>query len=427
MKIALIAPCKEGQRWKRRRSRFVWPPSGLLILGSLAGDSHACRLFDEGVEDFNPASVEADLAAISILTANAPRGYEIADRLRARGIPVIIGGIHASALPEEAGKHADSVFIGEAECGFRDVLEDMSGGRGLKPLYNPGRFCDPADIPIPRRDLLKPKAYGIPSTIMATRGCPYNCSFCSTTKFMGNRYRQRPVGHVVEELKSIGNRWFIFLDDNLLAAKGYAHDLMSAIAPLGKRWVAQTSMNAARDTDLLKLASKAGCMGMLIGFESLSEENLGDVRKGVNTASKFADAVRAFHEAGIFVQGSFIFGFDGDPPDIFSRTLEFVNSAPLEGANYSVLTPLPGTDLFKRLESEGRIKEKDWSKFDKLNVCFKPKNISPGDLMDSVKLMYRRTYSLSSIIRRLPWFRRQTPMALLFNLGYRRAVRKGWD
>jgi radical SAM superfamily enzyme YgiQ (UPF0313 family) len=426
MRIALIAPCKEDQRWKGEKSRFVWPPMGLLTLASMLPPDWDVRLYDEAVERLDPLP-EADLALVSVLTANAPRGYEIADRLRDRGIPVVIGGIHASALPHEAGAHADAVFVGEAEAGFQKVLADFQGGRGLSALYRAEGFCDPACIPVPRRDLLRPRAYGVPCTVMATRGCPYNCSFCSTTRFMGNRYRLRPVEAVTREIGDLSRRWFIFLDDNLFARRSYARALMEGMLPLRKRWVAQTSMNVAQDPDLLSLARAAGCMGLLIGFESLSEENLQDVRKGVNQVEKYKAAVHAIRRAGIFVQGSFIFGFDRDPSDIFERTFRFVMDASLEGANYSILTPLPGTDLFERLDAEGRVTERDWSRFDKLNVCFRPRNIAPERLVAEVKRLYRRTYSIGSILRRVPLFRRQSPMALLYNLAYRRGVFRRWD
>jgi radical SAM superfamily enzyme YgiQ (UPF0313 family) len=433
MKIALIAPCKQDQRWKGRKSSFVWPPMGLLTLGALTPQDIDVRLYDEAVDEFDPAGIECDLACISILTANAPRGYEIAGILRNRGIAVIIGGIHASMLPSEAARHGDSVYIGEAEVAWSEVLDDFTKGSGLKPEYGPGSFCSPEDIPVPRRELLKPRSYGVPATIMATRGCPYNCSFCSTTRFMGNRYRLRPVENVVEDIASFSKRWCIFLDDNLFANKRYAKDLMKAIAPHRKLWVAQTSMNASEDPELLSAARKAGCMGVLIGFESLSEANLKDVRKGINKVDSFKKAVDAFHDAGIFVQGSFIFGFDGDDKDIFDRTFEFVHEAGLEGANFSVLTPLPGTDLYKRLDDEGRIFEKDWAMFDKLNVCFEVRNFDKDDLVARVKALYRRTYSLRSIFKRLSLlsrrgiFSRQGLTALAFNLAYRKGVYKRWD
>jgi radical SAM superfamily enzyme YgiQ (UPF0313 family) len=427
MKIVLIAPCNVRQRWKGKKSSFVWPPMGLLTLAALTPPSFEVRLIDEAVDLFDPDDLECDLAAVSLLTANAPRGYEIADRLRTRGIPVVLGGIHASMLPKEAAEHADAVGVGEGELLWRDMLSDFSSGRGLRPLYEADGFCDPAQIPIPRRDLLRTRAYGMPGTIMATRGCPYNCSFCSTTKFMGNRYRKRPVESVVQDLASIPQRWCIFLDDNLLASPKYARELLAAIRPLRKKWVAQSSMNVAKDTALLDMAAAAGCRGILVGFESLSMENLRDVRKGINKVDEFADAVSAFHRAGIFVQGSFIFGLDGDPPDLFERTFRFVEDTPLEGANYSILTPLPGTDLYNRLEDEGRITERDWSRYDKLNVCFAPKNISPADLIAGVKNIYRRTYAYRSMLRRLPLFRRQGILALFLNLAYRRGVYRGWS
>ena len=244
---------------------------------------------------------------------------------------------------------------------------------------------------------------------------------------MGRRPRRRPVEEVAAEVSSLAGRILIFTDDNLFAHKSWSLDLMATLAPLKKRWVAQCSVDAARRPDLLAAAKRAGCMGVLIGFESLSPDNLEDVRKGVNRSDRYLDAVDAFHDAGLFVQGSFIFGLDGDGPATLDETLNFVFRARLEGANFSVLTPLPGSDVFKRLEEEGRIKTFDWSLYDKLNVVYEPKGYTPEDLRETVKTAYRRTYSLGGIWRRVPLFRRNGPIAWLYNLNYRRGVSRGWD
>jgi radical SAM superfamily enzyme YgiQ (UPF0313 family) len=244
---------------------------------------------------------------------------------------------------------------------------------------------------------------------------------------MGSRLRRRPVDEVAREVASLPGRLLIFTDDNLLAHKAWATDLMEALRPLRKRWVAQCSIDAARRAELLRAARRAGCMGLLIGFESLSPENLRDVKKGVNQAENYIDAVRAFHDAGLFVQGSFIFGLDGDTPDTVDETIDFVFRARLEGANFSVLTPLPGTEVFDRLEAEGRIRTHDWSLYDKLNVVYEPRGFTPEALQDSVKRAYRDVYSLAGIWRRVPLFSRNGLLAWGYNLNYRRGVMRGWD
>jgi radical SAM superfamily enzyme YgiQ (UPF0313 family) len=397
----------------------------LLILAAETPHGVEVEVCDDAVSPV-PFDQDWDLVGVSTLTATAPRGYEIASRFRERGTPVILGGIHASFLPDEAARHADAVFVGEADARWKEVVEDVRSGRGLEPRYDAGGYPDLAGRPFPKRELLRPKAYGVTATVMASRGCPHDCSFCSTTKFMGPKLRLRPPGEVAEEIRGLPGRILIFTDDNLLAHKAWAGELMEAVRPARKRWVAQCSIDAARRTALLESARRAGCMGVLIGFESLSPENLRDVRKGVNRVEEYLDAVKAFHDAGLFVQGSFIFGLDGDTPDSIGETLDFVFQARLEAANFSVLTPLPGTDVFRRFEEEGRITTRDWSLYDKLNVVYTPRGFDPRSLQEAVKGAYRRVYSLGGIFRRVPLLSRNGPLAWLYNLNYRRGVMKGW-
>ncbi len=427
MKILLVAPCKEGQRWKgRKKSRFLWPPAALTLLASATPPGVDVRIADEATGPL-PDDGDWDLAGITALTASAPRAYAVADAFREKGVPVILGGIHASFRPGEAAEHADAVFVGEADDGWKDVIEDVRSGRGLKPRYEAQGYPDLAGRPFPRRDLLAKNAYGVINTVMASRGCPHNCAFCSTTRFMGPKLRTRPVEEVAREIASLNGRIVIFTDDNLLAHKRWARDLMEAIRPLKKRWVAQCSVEAARHPELLDAAKRAGGMGLLLGFESLSPENLKDVKKGVNKVEDYLDAVRAFHDAGLFVQGSFIFGLDADTPDMVDRTVDFVFQARLEGANFSVLTPLPGTEVFNRLEKEGRIRTFDWSLYDKLNVVFEPRGFTPEALQEAVKSAYRRVYSLRGIFKRVPLLTRNGPLGWAYNLNYRRGVMRGWE
>jgi radical SAM superfamily enzyme YgiQ (UPF0313 family) len=398
----------------------------LMILAAETPAGVDVRIADEAVGPV-PFDEDWDLVGVSALTATAPRAFAIASAFRKRGVPVILGGIHPSFRPEEAAEHADAVFVGEGEEGWADVIEDVRSGRGLQPRYHAPSPPDLAGRPFPRRELIRRNAYGVANTVMASRGCPHDCSFCSTTRFMGSRLRLRPVEEVAKEIASLPGRILIFTDDNLFAHKRWAEDLMEAIRPLRKRWVAQCSMEAARAFPLLSAAKRAGCMGVLIGFESLNPENLDDVRKGVNKVGDYLEAVKAFHDTGLFVQGSFIFGLDADGPETVRRTLDFVFQARLEGANFSVLTPLPGTDVFRRFEEEGRLLTTDWNLYDKLNVVYRPKDFTPASLQQAVKEAYREVYRLSGIWRRVPLLRRNGPLAWLYNLNYRRGVMRGWD
>lgn len=427
-RIILVAPCKEGQVWRGQKSHFVWPPYNLACVAACAPDTVEMVIRDEAIEplDFDELAA-ADLVGVTSLTANAPQAYGIADRLRARGTKVILGGIHASFMPQEAIRHADSVCIGEAEGIFEQVCDDLVHERPLRRYYKAPRLALLDTLRPPRRDLLRSEAYGVPFTIMATRGCVYDCSFCSTTRFMGGKFRVRPVAEVAKEIAASPAPFFIFLDDLLHANKKYIRELLEAIAPLGKRWVAQTTINTAEDPELLRLTAKAGGAGCLLGIESLSPENIRDVKKGIpNKVELTADRIKVFHDAGLFVQGSFIFGLDGDTPDVFRRTVDFAFETKLEACNFAVLTPLPGTEVYTRLHAEGRITSYDWARYDKLNVVFEPRGMSAEVLQAGVVDAYREVYSLAGIWKRMPWFKRNSLLLMLYNLAYRRGVTRGW-
>jgi radical SAM superfamily enzyme YgiQ (UPF0313 family) len=424
MKILLIQPCSDAQRWKGQKSHFGWPPLGLGYVAAVTPAIHDVHIVDEAVEavDFNES---VDLVGIGIMTSNSIRGYEIADELRKRNKPVVIGGIHASMLPEEAQQHADAVVMGEAESIWPRVLQDYSAGR-LQGFYQSQQFVDLWDCPSPRRDLFRRRAYKIPSTVMATRGCPHGCSFCSTSKFFGRRYRKRNPVHVAREIAALRDRLFIFVDDNLCFDREYSLELLRLITPLKRRWVCQATINIAEDDQLLDAMRKAGCIGILIGIESINEHNIAFIGKGINVVAEYRERIKRIHQAGIFVQGSFVFGFDNDDRHSFDPVLDFVFSTKLESANFCVLTPLPGTAIFDKLQSEGRLLHKDWSKYDRLNVVYEPSKLSPQELQKGIIDCYLRTYSYRGILSRLPWFSGRILTALAFNLSYRRGAYGQW-
>lgn len=423
-KILLIQPCSDSQRWKGQKSHFGWPPLGLGYVAAATPPGYAVRIVDEAVEaiDFD---ADADLIGIGIMTPNALRGYAIADEFRKRGRPVVIGGIHASMLPDEARGHADAVVIGEAENTWPQLLRDCAAGR-LQGLYQAERHLDLWEGPSPRRDLFRQQAYRFPSTVMATRGCPHGCSFCSTSKFFGRKYRKRNPQNVAREIASLHDRLFIFIDDNLCFDREYSLELLRLIAPLKKWWVCQVTLNVAEDDKLLSAMRKSGCIGVLIGIESINEDNIAFIGKGINVVSEYREKIRRIHQAGIFVQGSFVFGFDNDDIHSFKPVLDFVFSTRLESANFCVLTPLPGTAIFEKLDGEGRLLHKDWSKYDRLNVVYDPLKLSAHALQHGIINCYLHTYSYWGILERLPWFSRRVLMALAFNLSYRKGAYGQW-
>ena len=437
MKILLISPTWKRKIAARRLQRdkiFKFPPHSLLAVAALTPKDIEVEIIDENIEELD-FDKKADLVGITTMTASAPRAYEIADEFRKRGMPVVIGGIHATALPEEAAEHADAVVIGEAEGCWENLLEDFKkkGKEGLSKFYRNSEFPDPSKIPIPRRELLEGKGYLLSRFLQISRGCPFNCSFCSVSRFFGKRYRFRPIKDVIEELKgmigkSLRTRFVGFLDDNIVGNVSYAKKLFRALIPYKVLWAGQSSINIAHDDELLELAAKSGCKGLFIGFESISEKSLGEANKLQNKISFYEKAVKKIHQFGIFIEGAFIFGFDHDDKNIFRRTVKFIERVKLDAVQFTILTPLPGTKLYEKLERERRILDRDWSNYDFTHVVFRPKLMSPEELTEGLRWAYRRIYSLPSIFKRLAgsfsggrWKYLGPVFAL--NLGYRRTFK----
>ena len=308
MKILLISPTWKrdvGNQRLRRDKIFKFPPHGLLAVAALTPAEIEVELIDENMEeiDFNK---KANLVGITTMTASAPRAYEIADTFRKKGIPVVMGGMHVTTSPQEAIEHADAVVIGEAEGCWEKVLKDFEnkGKEGLSKFYQNSKMPDPSKIPFSRRDILEGKGYFLSRFIQLTRGCPFDCSFCSVSKFFGKKYRFRPVNKVIEEIKaitgkSLSKRFIGFLDDNIVGNIKYAKELFKALIPYKLIWAGQSSINIARDEELLSLAAQSGCKGLFVGFESVSENSLKEADKRQNKISFYKKAVKKIHQAGI--------------------------------------------------------------------------------------------------------------------------------
>jgi radical SAM superfamily enzyme YgiQ (UPF0313 family) len=379
------------------------------------------RIVDEDVEPLD-LDAEADLVGISCMTYNALRAYEIADELRRRGRAVVLGGYHPTFLPDEAAAHADAVCVGEAEGTVPRLMADFLAGR-LQRRY----VSEPVDLrglAVPDRRLIRSSAYVTPDAVQATRGCPHACSFCSVSAFARRRFRKRPVDEVVDELRPLG-RWLIFMDDNIALDRDYARELFARMAPLGKRWCSQCGVGIADDPELVSLAARSGCMGLFVGLESLSDENLAAWRKTPNRHRDYARAVARLHAAGIGVYAGFVFGMDGDRPDVFARTLDFLEDARVDALQATILTPFPGTPLFAEMEREGRITTRDWSLYDFGHVVFEPRGLSPEALRAGHAWIQGRFYSRASTWRRIARaFGHLSPAVVVhamapLNLGYR--------
>lgn len=360
-----------------------------------------------------------DLVGITAFTAEAPSAYAMADGFRRRGVPVVIGGVHASARPEEALLHADAVVIGEADEVWATLLADAAAGR-LQRVYRADRYCDLRSVPVPRRDLLDRRLYvsGF-NTVQATRGCPRDCAYCAVTGVFGRSFRTRPVADVIAEIRGLDTREFLFVDDNICGNPAYARELFQALVPLGRAWGGQTDITLARDDEMLRLYARAGGRYAFIGFESLSETNLAAINKQWGNLRAYGEAIRTLHAAGINILGSFIFGLDDDDPGIFRRTLDFVTAHRIDAVQYHILTPFPGTRLYDAMEAAGRITERDWSRYHTSEVVFTPRGMTAKELQEGFYRVCRESYTWRRIIRRTMRSPRGMLLRLAMNINYR--------
>ncbi len=345
---------------------------------------------------------EYDVIGMSVSTNLAFKSYEIADEFRRRGKKVILGGWHPSALPEEAKQHSDSIVIGEAEKTWPALIEDYKNDN-LKPFYKNEEPLDLRNMPT----LSDPDRNGVE----ASRGCPHGCMFCSISNSnWGNIYRKRPISNIVEEIKTIKRDNFIFYDSSLTIDIDFTKKLFKELKEVDKNFSASGNIDLlVKDEELLKLASESGCLGWCIGFESISQKNIDMIGKKTNTVKKYKLNVKKIHDYGMYITGNFIFGFDYDTEDVFKNTIDIVDTIEVDVPDIFILTPFPGTPLFDRLESEGRILTRDWSKYDFGHVVFQPKLLDPEVLLENSKKTFKKLYSWSNIIKRTYKSRKLNP------------------
>uniref|UniRef100_A0A7V3RGP6 B12-binding domain-containing radical SAM protein n=1 Tax=candidate division WOR-3 bacterium TaxID=2052148 RepID=A0A7V3RGP6_UNCW3 len=425
MNLLLIAPAvvDENRRGMQGKA-FQLPPFSLAAVAAATPGYVNVRIIDEAIEpvDYN---YPADLVGITVLTRFAPRAYQIADQFRSRGIKVVLGGLHPSALPEEAIQHADAVVIGEAEGIWETVVKDFLNN-SLKKFYKNQNYPDLALVKSPRRDLFKKSRYLFTAMVQTSRGCPFDCNFCSVTKFFGGKFRTRPVECVIKEIRSLKSKFIGFSDDNIFGNRIYARKLFNALKYEGVIWMAQSSINIADDPELLHLAARSGCKGLFIGLESADAESLAQMQKGFQKPQKYKDYIARLHDEGIGVMGAFVLGNDNEDESIFEKTLEFAKKIKLDLAQFSILTPYPGTKLFNRLLKENRIFNFDWSKYDAGNAVFKPLKMTAEKLKEEVDKMWREFYRFDGILYRLLTLGRRLPIQilplLLLNISFRKEI-----
>ncbi len=419
MKIALIVPRngsdKENNFYDYRYySKFLLSKKyfsyllAIPTLLSLTPPEHEVRVFDENIEDID-YGWNADLAGITVRTMFANRAYQISDTYRNKGVKTVLGGIHPSMCPEEALQHSDAVIIGEAEEVWSDLLHDAGNG-GLKKTYRADGKVDLKAYPTPVRTKLSRDRYLI-DLVQTTKGCPFHCEFCSVHAFDGQRIRNKTIDQVVQEIKDISmeegkykKKSILFADDNILANRKYSGELFKKLKQYNINWSCQASINISRDEETLRLMRDAGCGAVFIGLESISENNLSCMDKGINRRHDYIMDIQKIQSYGMLVHGSFILGYDFDTNESFDELIEFVNKGKLLSPMINILTPFPGTKLYDRLEQEGRILHKDWSRYDSKNVVFRPALLSSEELMEGYRKVLRGIYSFDIIYEKLKYY-----------------------
>jgi radical SAM superfamily enzyme YgiQ (UPF0313 family) len=383
----------------RRRAKYsLWPPLGLATLAGYLRDEDEVTLQDENVEMLD-LDDQPDLVGIQVYVSCANRAYEIADHYRRRGVHVALGGVHTTSMPAEAIRHADTIFLGPGEDTWPVFLEHFRAGRPLRAYRSTNRTL--ADQPPVRRDLIKRHLYLAPNSLVVSRGCPHACDFCSNSAFFrgGKSFYTQTVDQALAEIERLPGNHLYFLDDHIFGNRQFARALCDGLAGMGKIWQSAGTVEAALDREMIARAAQSGLRTLLVGFESLSADNMREQHKMQNTRASYNEAIRVLHDHGIMVNGSFVVGLDHDDESVFDRTVEWAISQGMETATFHILTPYPGTALYQRMAEAGRITTTDWDLYDTCHVVFEPALMSAEALLEGYHRAYRSFYGWSSIFR----------------------------
>ena len=428
MIVALISP--KGPLYRHKSGIFKKSlraaPLTFSTLASLIPKDFdtELKIIDEGIEEI-PDSLEADLVGMTVITGTAPRAYELSHRFRKEGKTVVLGGPHITLAPEEAQEHADCVVVGYAEETWPQLLRDFQKGR-LKPRYDMApdfSFDSKEELAFPRRDLMKSIGYVTTNTFEATRGCIHSCNFCVVPSAWGRKPFQKPIEHVVSDIKQSRAKKLIFYDLNLVADINYAKALFRALIPLRIKWYGLSTVLLDRDDELLELVARSGCRGLLIGFESVSRSSLRDSNKRFNNPDTYGRLIKKLHSLGITINGTFVFGNDSDNTQTFNETVDFILENGIDLPRFSILTPFPDTPLHRKLEGENRILTKDWSLYDGQHVVHQPLQMTSSELLEGHEFAWKKAYAASSIAKRcissLKDRLASLPIIASANIGYR--------
>src|SRR5256714_767247 len=400
MKIKMILPAlteAKSPYW-RPIKYSLFPPLGLATLAAYCSPNDEIDLQDEHVEEIfvndNP-----DLVVIQVYITNAHRSYALADHYRKRGAYVCLGGLHVSSLPEEAIQHADSIFIGPGEDIFPEFIADFYNGSAKKIYTNTKRNIE--EIPAIRRDLIKRHLYLVPNSIVVSRGCPHHCDFCYKDAFFegGKSFYTQRVDAALKEIDRLPGRHLYFLDDHLLGNQKFASALFDEMKKMNRVFQGASTVDAILRGDLVEKAAEAGLRSIFIGFETLSTSNLQQSNKKQNLGKDYTAAIKRLHSLGVMINGSFVFGLDDDNAKVFKRTVDWAVENGLTTCTFHILTPYPGTRLFKSMEEQGRILHRKWDQYDTRQVVYKTFGLTAEELKKGYDWSYDSFYSWSNIFK----------------------------
>ena len=400
------------------------PTLALTSFAATTPEHWRLQYWDENLLDGRPPFAPMpEVVGITVHLTFARRAFELAEWYRSRGSKVILGGLHVLSCPDECAPHADSLALGDGVQLWPRILADLEAGC-LRPKYAAAYETDYREDPAPRRSIVPRSSFLTTTSLIATRGCHNRCGFCYlATDGLRMPYRMRAPEQIAAEFLADAQPYAVFIDNNLGSKPEYLRKLCDALRPLDKIWSAAVSIDVTDDPGLIRAMAIAGCTGVFVGFESLTDENLSDARKKTPKTADYARRVRMLHDNGIQVNGSFVLGFDHDRKDVFTRTAEWIEQNRLECATFHILTPYPATPLYRQMESEGRLLHRDWARYDTAHAVFRPKHMTPEELERGYAWMYQRLFSHASIWRRRPADSRSVAPYLAMSYLYKRSNR----
>lgn len=418
MRILLISPVVDIN-YENIKGMTI-PALGLYVLEGLTPPGHEVKIIEEEVESLD-LDEECDLVGISCMTANAPRAYELAKEFKKRGKTVILGGVHPTIMSDEALRYADSIIIGEAEGVWQTLLNDFKQGK-LKRIYNKPAPELAKYIPINFQKMKVGVFRYIP--LLTSRGCPYNCFFCSISGIYGKKIRHIPIDNIVRYIKESKTKYVFFQDDNIIGDPCYAKELFKAMIPLKVKWAGEASISIANDFELLRLASASGCKGLFIGLESISEIKSRSLNKQPENIAELEIMIKKIRQAHIHIYASMVFGFDSDTRETFDETVNFLIKNKISAATFNILTPYPNTKLFNKMKKEERILTTDWRYYGHNTVVFKPKNMLPYELQYGALEARKKFYCWGSILKRFFYNMYFSPLFIVSNIINRKEIKR---